>query len=112
MEQRRILKEVKEELGLNGKIRLRRVPMKRKIASFSFKTNTLRLNRNLLELLTEKEIRYIIRHELVHLKVRDLNHGSLFIEEMKKFYSEKEIEEIEEGVIKKLVGLKESRVHS
>jgi len=103
MEPRKILNEVMQELGLNGKIRLRRVPMKHKIASFSFRTNTLRLNRNLLELLSEEELRYIIRHELVHLKVKDLNHGSLFLEEMKKFYSEKEIEKIERRIFEKLI---------
>jgi hypothetical protein len=61
MEPRKILKEVMQELELNGKITLRRVPMKRKIASFSFRANTLRLNRNLLEFLSEEGAQ--IRHK-------------------------------------------------
>lgn len=101
MDPRKILKEVIEELGLNEKIRLRRVPMKRKIASFSFKTNILRLNKNLLDLISEEELRYIIRHELVHAKVKDANHGDEFTRELQKFYTENEIKEIEENMIKK-----------
>uniref|UniRef100_A0A7C3RN33 M48 family peptidase n=1 Tax=Archaeoglobus fulgidus TaxID=2234 RepID=A0A7C3RN33_ARCFL len=49
----------------------------------------------------------MIRHELVHLKVKDLNHGSLFLKEMKKFYSEKEIEEIERSIMEKVILLLE-----
>lgn len=101
MDPRKILKEVMEELDLNEKIRLRRVSMKRKIASFSFKTRTLRLNKNLLDLISEEELRYIIRHELVHAKVKDANHSDEFARELQKFYTENEIKEIEENMIKK-----------
>lgn len=107
MDPRKILKEVMEELGLKEKIKLRRVPMKRKIASFSFKTKTLRLNKNLLGLISEEELRYIIRHELVHAKVKDANHGDQFARELQRFYTDKEIKEIEENLIKKSLKLKE-----
>ncbi|ADC66325.1 conserved hypothetical protein [Ferroglobus placidus DSM 10642] len=77
----KLFKEIVKELGLEG-IRIRIVPMKRKIASFSFKTKTLRVNRRVTELLDYELVRYIILHELVHFKINDANHGKRFLKNL------------------------------
>ena len=98
----RLFRIMVKEFGLE-KVKIRIVPMKRKIASFSFKTRTLRLNRNAVEILDEEQLKFIILHELIHLKIKDINHGSLFLEELRKHYSKEEAEQIELEIIKTLV---------
>ncbi|WP_281033980.1 YgjP-like metallopeptidase domain-containing protein [Methanotorris igneus] len=43
-------------------------PYKRKIASISYTTKTIYINKNLINDFNEDEIKYIIAHELLHLK--------------------------------------------
>ncbi len=98
-----LLDEVKEEVGVTDDIKLRVVPMKQKIASLSLKTKILRLNRNVVEKLSAEELKYIIHHELIHLKIGDVNHGSLFLDELKKAYSIDEAANLEIRIIEKLI---------
>ena len=98
----RLFRSMVKEFGLD-EVKIRIVPMKRKIASLSFKTRTLRLNRNVVEILDEEQLRFIISHELIHLRIKDVNHGSLFLEELRKHYSKEEAEQIELKIIKTLV---------
>jgi len=98
----RLFRSMVKEFGLD-EVKIRIVPMKRKTASLSFKTRTLRLNRNVVEILDEEQLRLIISHELIHLKIKDINHGSLFLEELRKHYSKEEAEGIELKIIKTLV---------
>jgi hypothetical protein len=97
-----LFKETIEEMKLEG-ITLRLVPMKRKIASFSFRTKTLRLNRWVIETLDPEIVKYIILHELVHFKLNDVNHGKEFLEEFGKFYTAEDTKRIETKLIRKLI---------
>lgn len=95
-----LLREVKEEIGVKEDVKLRIIPMKYKIASLSLEKKVLRLNKNVVEKLDDEEI---LLHELVHLKVKDVNHGSLFFGEIEKYFQPERIREIELRIIDKLL---------
>ena len=99
----KILDELMEEMEINETIKLKIIPMKQKIASLSFKTKILRLNRKVMEVLNDEEIRYILTHELIHFKIRSINHGSLFLRELEKHYNPKEALTLEVKIIEKLI---------
>jgi len=101
-----LLNEVKEEIGLKDSVKLKIVPMKQKIASLSLKTKILRLNRDVVGKLSDEELRYIILHELIHLKVGDVNHGSLFLDELKRTYGISEATNLEIRIIERLISEK------
>ncbi len=98
-----LLTEIKKEIGVDKEVKLKIVPMKGKIASLSIDKGVLRLNQNVVEKLDEKELRYILLHELIHLKVNDVNHGSLFMKELEKYIEFEKTREIEIEIIKKLI---------
>lgn len=97
-----LLEEVKEEIGLKDDIKIKLVPMQQKVASTSLDKKVLRLNSNIIEKLDESELKYVLLHELIHLKVKDVNHGSLFLQELGKYVNLENTWEIEVGMIKKL----------
>ena len=99
---RNILKELMQSIGIKENVKLRIVPMKYKIASFSFHTNTLRLNKKVTQILNSEEVRYILIHELIHVKTKSVNHGEFFQKELEKYYSAKEAQKLEEQIIEKL----------
>lgn len=104
MERKEVIKlfrELVKELGLDG-VKIRLVPMKRKIASFSFKTKILRVNRKIVEVLDYELVRYIILHELIHFKIKDVNHGKRFFEEFGKYYTG-DVRMLEIKLIQKLI---------
>jgi len=98
-----LFREIAKELGLEGVVKIRIVPMKRKIASFSFKTGILRINRNVIEIFDKKLIRFVIFHELIHFKVNDVNHGKEFFKELGRYYSEESMENLEIEIIKRIL---------
>jgi len=98
-----LLNDAKNTINLNESVKIKIVPMKQKIASISLRTKILRLNKNIIEKLNDEELRYIITHELIHLKVKDINHGSLFWKELEKVFSLDDIVNLEISMIKKLV---------
>jgi len=98
-----ILNELMIEMEIDETIKLRIVPMKKKVASLSFKTRVLRLNRKAVEVLNDEEIRYILIHELIHFKTKDVNHGSSFLRELEKHYSLEEAYNFEIEIIRKLL---------
>ncbi len=96
----RLFRKIVGELGLKD-VKIRIIPMKRKIASFSFKTKTLRVNRNVIEFFDEKLMRFILLHELAHFKVNDVNHGERFFKELEKYYPNN-MENLEIEIIKRI----------
>ena len=98
-----LLREAKEEIGVDEDVNLRIIPMKYKIASLSLEKKVLRLNKNVVEKLDDEEIKYILLHELVHLKIKDVSHGSLFFGEIEKYFQHGRIREIEISIINKLL---------
>lgn len=103
-----LLSEIKKEIGISEEILVKIVPMKEKIASVSIDKGVLRLNKNVVDLLDEKELRYILLHELVHFKVKEVNHGTLFMREIEKYLELEKTSEIELGIIRKLIHLTSS----
>ena len=97
-----LLKELMQKMEIKENVRLKIVPMKYKIASFSFHTNTLRLNKRIISILNTEEVKYILTHELVHAKIKSLYHGRLFQKELEKYYNIEEIQKLEKQIIEKL----------
>jgi predicted metal-dependent hydrolase len=93
-------------LNINDNIKIEIKPMKQEIASFSFKTKTLRLNKYVVENFDDELLYYIILHELIHFKTNSLYHGINFNEELKNHFSEEQCDEIELKIIQKLIMLK------
>ena len=100
---KKLLNELMKEIEIDETIKLRIVPMNQKVASLSFKTRVLRLNRKAVEVLNGEEIRYILTHELIHFKIKDINHGSSFLCELEKHYSLEEAYNFEVEIIGKLL---------
>ena len=98
-----LLNDAKNTINLNENVKIKVVPMRQKIASISLRTKILRLNKNVIEKLNNEELRYIITHELIHLKIKDVNHGSLFWRELEKVFSWNDIVNLEISMIKKLL---------
>ncbi len=98
-----LVNEVKSSLNINETINIEIKPMKQKIASFSFKTKTLRLNKYVVENFEKDLLYYIILHELIHFKVKSTNHNLAFENELKKHFSEEICYEIELKIIQKLI---------
>lgn len=94
--------EVMKELGMDEKIKIELKPMKKKLASYSFTTKTLRINSCAAEKLNDDQLKFIITHELIHIKTGSIDHGEEFIKELKKIYSDKS-ENIEIDIIKTLL---------
>jgi predicted metal-dependent hydrolase len=86
MELDKLLKEVSDKLNLKGEFRIKVKPFKRKIASISHKTGTIYINKTCLEVLTEEEIKFVIAHELLHLKHGKI-HTLKFEQELRSLFS-------------------------
>ncbi len=86
MELDKLLKEVSDKLNLDRKIKIKIKPFKKKIASISHKTGTLYLNKICLNILTEEEIKFVIAHELLHLKHGKI-HTLKFEQELRSLFS-------------------------
>ena len=106
MVKQRIEKLLHEAMKLVGvednSLRVVLYPMKRKIASISFKTKTIRLNKNIAQYLDNEALKYILIHELVHYKTKSVQHNIKFWEELEKLYSRREVLEIEKRIINSL----------
>jgi predicted metal-dependent hydrolase len=80
-----MFKELKDHLGIEGRVTLRFVPMKRKKASVSLRRKEIRINSSLLERMDINEMKHILIHELLHLKF-GVYHSREFEKEFKQVY--------------------------
>jgi predicted metal-dependent hydrolase len=88
----KILINTINELNLNDKkanIKIKIKPLKRKIASISLTNKTIYINKNILPYLSDEEIRFILAHELLHLKYGKY-HINEFEEELLFLFPNKE----------------------
>ncbi len=82
---RRLLKPLCETFAIAPPVYVRVLPLKRTLASISFRTRTIRLNAHFIKLLTEEELRYVLAHELLHLKYGKVHSIAMRQELLKHF---------------------------
>ena len=95
-----LLSEVRKVVGVkDDSIHVVLYPMKHKIASVSFGSKTIRLNKYVVQELDDEALKYILVHELVHYKTRSIQHNRKFWKELGKLYSKEEVIKIESRII-------------
>ena len=102
MNLRTILNEMKKELGISEDVKVVVKPMKTKAASVTLGKNEIRLNRNLLDL-GEDCIRYLILHELTHIKLKTRYHTGEFYKIIYSVMSEEKVREVENKILSELL---------
>ncbi|RUM44097.1 MAG: M48 family peptidase [Desulfurobacterium sp.] len=95
-----ILEELKERTGVEGVVKVKFKPFKKKIASVSLTNRVIYLNSRVVSKLTRKELEFLIAHELLHLK-HGLFHSEEFEKELKNLFESKE--ELEIGILRKFL---------
>ena len=83
---KQIITEAKKELSIEEEIKLSVKPMQKKIASISLNKKVLSVNKEMLKILSHEEIRFVIYHELLHLK-HGKYHTVSFKKELSKYFS-------------------------
>ena len=74
---RSLLVELSKLVGLSD-VSIRRHHFKKELASVSFHSKTIRLNKHVVDKLDLDLLRYLILHELVHLKLQHAAHNREF----------------------------------
>ncbi len=100
-----ILDQIEQDLGISERIKIELKPMKIKAASISFKSKTLRINKNMLKDLDEDCIRYLILHELIHYKLKSTYHSDRFYRQLDEKISRSEARELEGKILRSLLEL-------
>jgi len=72
-----ILEEYKRSLGINEDVKIKLRRYKTKSAFVNLKTRTIFINELLLDL-GDEVLRYLVLHELIHLKLNSKYHDSVF----------------------------------
>ena len=102
MELKDLLREVLKRLNLRRDIKVRVKPLKGKVASISHRSGTIYLNKRCLEVLTEEEIKFVLAHELLHLKHGKF-HTLSFEEELKNLFGKDLTKEINKKFAAKII---------
>ena len=106
-----ILEECKKLVGYEGVVKVKLKHYKVKAATVNLKRKTIYINPHMLEL-GEEVVRYLLVHELLHLKLNTLNHGSEFYRILTAIISEDEVEVYRKVIIEKLLELNRVRLQS
>mgnify|MGYP000026369544 CR=1 FL=1 len=99
------LEELKAILGITDKVKLELRPLKTKAASISIKKRVIRLNKYVVSRLDEVSLRYLILHELVHLKLGTIYHTKDFYETMYRVSDRETVRKSEERILASLIEL-------
>ena len=83
----KLVKELSDEIGIEGGVKIKLKKFKTKLASVSLSKRVIYINSELVKELSDKEIRYLIVHELLHLKY-GIFHTAKFHEELLKLCGE------------------------
>jgi predicted metal-dependent hydrolase len=105
----KILKKYKEALGINDEVRVKIKKYKTKSAFINLKTKTIFINENLLEL-GEEVLKYLILHELIHLKLNSKYHGGKFNKILYSYIPPEKVSELRGLIVGKLLLL--SRINT
>ncbi len=101
---RSVLNELQQKLGIEGKVRVEIRTMRTKAASVSIRRGVIRLNKHIVNS-EEQCLRYLILHELAHLKLGSTSHGDDFYRILYSVMSRDEVEDSERRIIKSLIRL-------
>jgi predicted metal-dependent hydrolase len=104
----KLLAECKKLVGYDGPVRIALKPYKLKAATANIKSRTITVNTHLLDL-GEDVIRYLLVHELVHLKLNSRYHDSVFHEELLKVVPEDEVRRARHMIIERLLEINNVR---
>jgi predicted metal-dependent hydrolase len=96
---KRILEEYKEKLGIDHDVKLLIRPYKWKPAFAELVSKKIYLNKYFL-LLGEDVIRYLILHELVHIKLNNPYHNDMFYETFYSYMPSEKARYIQELLVK------------
>jgi predicted metal-dependent hydrolase len=94
----------KNDLMLDEEFKLEIKKMKIKAASISFKTKTIRINKDFIDG-DDELIKYLIYHELVHYKLRSKDHGKSFYNILYSKLGEDFVKRQEKKTMEKLLKL-------
>ena len=100
-----ILEELKAILGIADRVKLELRPLKTKAASVSLRRKVIRLSKHLLPKLDKVSLRYLIFHELVHLKLRTIHHTRDFYRLVYSVFDEETVKRSEEKILASLIEL-------
>jgi len=103
-----IMRELKTTLNLEDDIKLELRPMKTKAASTSLKRKIIRLNKNLIPNISHEAIRYLILHELIHIKLNTIHHTKDFYDIIYSMIGKDAVKEMEEKILTKLIKVNDS----
>jgi len=97
-----ILKKYKEELGINDEVRVKIKKYKTRSAFINLKTKTIFINEVLLYL-GEEVVKYLIVHELIHLKLNSRYHSAEFNRILYTYITPEKASEIRGVIANKLM---------
>jgi len=104
-----ILEQLKKDLGISEKIKIKTAPMKTSAGRYSSKTKTIKINEYLVEKLDKECIKYLILHELVHHKLQLKYHTDAFYKEIEKHIDRKKQYDCDKKIISDLLEL--NKIH-
>jgi predicted metal-dependent hydrolase len=97
-----ILKECKLQLGINDDVKVKVRNYKTRAAFSNLKTKTIYINRNLLDL-DEDALKYLIIHELLHIKLNSKYHSDTFYKTLYEFIPHEKITYVRIKIREKLL---------
>jgi len=100
-----ILEEFKALLGITDRVKLELRPLKTKAASISLRRKVIRLSKYVVSRLDETSLRYLIFHELVHLKLGTTHHTKEFYELIYRVFDEETVKRAEERIVASIIEL-------
>ncbi len=106
-----MLEECKKFVGYEGVVKVKLKHYKIKAAAVNLKRKTIYINPHMLEL-GEEVVRYLLVHELLHLKLNTLNHNSEFYRILTAIIPEDEVKVYRKMIIEKLLELNGIRLQS
>jgi predicted metal-dependent hydrolase len=100
----KILAEYMPQLGINSEVKVKLRNYKTRSAFCNLKTNTIYLNTVLLDL-GEEVTRYLLLHELIHIKQKNRYHNDEFYKLLYKYIPPEKVKIIQEQIIGELYNI-------
>ena len=98
----RVLSEYRLMLGIRDDVKVRVRRYRTKAALSNIKTRTIYINKDLLDL-GEDVIKYLLLHELLHIKLQSKYHDERFYTTLHFFIPPEKIDTIREVIMKRML---------